>query len=193
MGAVPNYDAEWEALPEDHKQRYKEYHQAELAAEVSARRERSTQVLVPVSDVGAGSLAQRIPGPGGEEVQVLNHVVGGGRFTKHRRRESGRLLESTPMTAESLESTLATESKTIRSAAQLVDSQHTMPLARDKGAVGKVRYHRPCLGVCVEHKDRASQNIRSMTSMLGRAMQDMLKASNNAAPELKTLFIFEKW
>ena len=187
-----DYDADWEALPEDHKQHYREYHSAELAKEVSARRASRTQALVPVQ-ASSTSLARMIRGPGGDEVQVVNHVVGGGAVTKPRRHDAGKLLEHMPMTSESFCQTLASETKTVSSAAQWMDTHHTMPLARDNGAVGKVRYHRPCVGVCVQHKDRVSQIRRSMTSKMDQAMQGMLKASKNDAPELKTLFTVEKW
>ena len=66
-----------------------------------------------------------------------------------------------------------------------------LPLARDRGAVGKVKHFRPCLGICSELHDHASRVRRSTCISIDRAMQAVLKDAGKVAQPPECLFRFE--
>ena len=191
------YQKEWDDLLEDHQGNFRAYHEAEFAKELSAKRARSQQqsctALVPLAPQAQGILANTEPGPLSTEVVIQHHVVGCGvsSFVPRGVRDSGKSLPHTPMSTACFKEFLDKNKFSVTSASEAVDSQPFLPLARDRGQVPKkVKYHRPCVGVCTELADQVSCARRTMVGKIDKAMQAMVK--DFKVDQLEVLLCIEK-
>ena len=203
--AAADFEAEWGQLSDEHKSNFLEYHKAEMEMEFTERRKRKklqadepSTALVPFDTAfGSTVIASKDEGPNRECYQIVKHVVGCGTPVVQEaggmsKKDSAKRLEHLPMSVEVFENTMKEEKLTVKAAGELVNSDPSLCLARDRGSVAKkVKYFRPCIGLCSDLCDWASRVRRSTCISIEKAMQAVLKDEGKVAQSLDFLFCFE--